>query len=62
MNSNNHTRNFDGVATSAGARPMKAFVDNNGTEWLCDASVNPKGDFSSQGCWRTDMMAFNRND
>ncbi|MFH2050433.1 MAG: hypothetical protein ABIJ12_13435 [bacterium] len=41
---------------------MKTHIDHNGYEWLCDASVNPKEDFSSQGCWRTDMMAFNRND
>jgi hypothetical protein len=45
-----------------GARPMKTFIDGQGTEWLCDAHVNPNQDFTSQGCWRTDMMAFNRND
>ena len=52
----------DSIVTSSGARPMKVHVDNAGNEWLCDANASPNGDFANQGCWRTDMMAFNRND
>ena len=44
-----------------GARPMKVYIDSNGNEWLCDKNVDPNGDFASQGCWRTDQMAFDRN-
>lgn len=44
-----------------GARGMKTFVDANGYEWLCDRNVDPSGDFASQGCWRVDQMAFDRN-
>ena len=62
MNAKNKNQHNESIVTSAGARPMKTYVDHNGNEWLCDAGVNPSEDFSSQGCWRTDMMAFNRND
>jgi streptogramin lyase len=56
-------RNQDNaIVTSAGARPMKVFVDSHGNEWLCDKNVSTEKDFASQGCWRTDMMAFGRND
>ena len=48
-------------AAHIGSRPMVVHVDSRGTEWLCDKNVNG-GDFAAQGCWRTDMMAFNRND
>jgi hypothetical protein len=51
----------DPELTSGGARPMKVFVDQHGNEWLCDAHVDPNGNFSGQGCWRTDQMAFDRN-
>jgi hypothetical protein len=50
------------IATSAGARPMRVFIDSHGHEWLCDKSVSDKKSFEAQGCWRTDMMAFGRND
>ena len=50
------------IVTSAGARPMKVFVDDQGNEWLCDKNVSAGEDFAAQGCWRTDMMAFGRND
>jgi streptogramin lyase len=50
------------IVTSAGARPMRIFVDSQGNEWLCDKNVSADKDFASQGCWRTDMMAFGRND
>ena len=45
-----------------GARPLKTFVDNDGHEWLCDKHVDGDKSFAAQGCWRTDMMPFNRND
>jgi hypothetical protein len=32
------------------ARPVKVFVGSDGEYWLCDAGVNPAGDFGSQGC------------
>lgn len=44
-----------------GARPMTVHTDDQGNEWLCDKSAT-KGNYADQGCWRTDMMAFNRND
>jgi streptogramin lyase len=49
------------AAPSGGARPMKVFVDNHGNEWLCDKDVDANGSFATQGCWRTDQMAFDRN-
>lgn len=59
MSNENHFRNTD--VTSGGARPMKVFVDSHGNEWLCDHNVDPNSSFASQGCWRTDEMAFDRN-
>jgi streptogramin lyase len=44
-----------------GARPMSIHIDDQGNEWLCDKSIQ-SSDFAAQGCWRTDSMAFNRND
>lgn len=58
-NRNNNIQTTD--LTTGGARPMKVFVDSQGNEWLCDAHVDPNGNFASQGCWRTDQMAFDRN-
>lgn len=56
---NNNQNNAE--LTKGGARPMKVFVDSHGYEWLCDKDADPKGSFEAQGCWRTDMMAFDRN-
>lgn len=55
-------QDFESTGRSrGGARPMKTFVDSQGNEWLCDKNVDPDGSFASQGCWRTDQMAFDRN-
>jgi hypothetical protein len=32
------------------ARPTKIFVDGAGEYWICDADVDPSGEFRSQGC------------
>ena len=32
------------------ARPTKFFVDGQGEYWICDADVDPNGDFGAQGC------------
>ena len=52
----------ENIVTSSGARPMKVVVDSHGNEWLCDKNVSDSTDYAAQGCWRTDMMAFGRND
>ena len=54
-NDNNHEH-------SGGARPMAVHVDSSGHWWLCDKHVQTGQDFESQGCWRYDQMAFDRND
>lgn len=58
--SNQYNDNSVGL-TTGGARPMRIFVDSHGNEWLCDKETNANGSFASQGCWRTDQMAFDRN-
>ena len=40
------------------ARPLKFVKDAQGNGWLCDSSVDPDKDLSSQGCWRCEEMAF----
>ena len=40
------------------ARPLKYFKDKDGNGWLCDKDIESNGDFSAQGCWRCDEMAF----
>ena len=50
------------ISALGGARPMKAHIDSNGNEWLCDAGIDPKEGLAQQGCWRVDEMQFNRND
>jgi hypothetical protein len=32
------------------ARPTKVVVDRTGEYWICDADVDPTGDFLTQGC------------
>ena len=56
-----HNNQNSSIVTSSGSRPMKVFVDSNGYEWLCDKDVDPNGNFSAQGCWRSDHMEFDRN-
>ena len=56
-----HTENENVGTTHGGSRPMKVFVDSQGSEWICDNTVDPSGSFDSQGCWRTDQMPFDRN-
>ena len=59
--SNHHNTSDVMEPARGGARPMKVFVDSNGNEWLCDKDIDSSGSFASQGCWRTDQMAFDRN-
>ena len=49
------------MTNRGGARPMKVVVDGHGNEWICDSDADAKGGFESDGCWRTDQMAFDRN-
>jgi hypothetical protein len=55
-------QNFGNGIRYNGARGMETHIDNNGYVWLCDLGVDPDKDFSSQGCWRVDLMQFDRND
>ena len=61
MMSNQNEKTVGSGIIRPGARPMSIHIDDQGNEWLCDKHING-GDFASQGCWRTDRMAFNRND
>ncbi|MBD3169224.1 MAG: hypothetical protein GF307_07050 [candidate division Zixibacteria bacterium] len=58
----NNINKYGNGSSYSGARPMKAVIDEHGNEWLCDDNVNTVMDYAGQGCWRTDEMAFNRND
>jgi hypothetical protein len=62
MNKKSNESKLTGRGAYSGARPMVVHVDSSGTEWLCDKNVNSDSNYAQQGCWRTDMMAFNRND
>lgn len=59
---NTNKQNLKTAEAHIGTRPMIVHVDSNGNEWLCDKNVDSGANFAEQGCWRTDMMAFNRND
>lgn len=58
-NQNNNPSNT--TQAQGGVRPMKVVVDEHGHEWLCDKNVDSDSSYASQGCWRTDQMAFDRN-
>ncbi|MFZ5981879.1 MAG: hypothetical protein ACOYVF_14760 [Candidatus Zixiibacteriota bacterium] len=62
MTNNNSRQNLGNGIRYGGARPLMTFIDSNGHEWLCDKHVDSDKDFSAQGCWRIDLMPFNRND
>lgn len=46
----------------APARPMKVVVDQDGCNWICDASADENADLARQGCWRCSDANFTRND
>jgi hypothetical protein len=58
----NQNQKFGNGIQYSGARGTETHKDKDGYVWLCDRGVDPNKDFKSQGCWRVDQMAFDRND
>ncbi len=58
----NNNQNLGNGIRYDGARGTETYKDKDGYVWLCDRGVDPNKDFESQGCWRVDQMAFDRND
>jgi len=58
MNSKTNTE----IRAHRGTRPMAVHVDTDGYWWLCDSNIENQENLEQQGCWRYDLMAFDRND